>query len=258
MAFPLTVVVSVAGLFVGMLLVSRWGRRLAIARLGDGLAAGKMAGNAAEAAVFGLLGLLIAFTFSGAAARFDERRHLIATETNAIGTAYLRLDLLPADSQPEIRDLFRRYVEVRATVYRSATDDLQTSRRMAETDALQREIWGKALAAALRPDTPLQATLLMAPALNDMIDITTTRAAATAIHPPFAIYILLGCLCLVGAMLVGQGSASDTRPWFYPVIFAAILSATLYVIFDIEYPRLGFIRVDAADQILLDLRRSMQ
>jgi len=66
--------------------------------------------SAAEAAVFGLLGLLIAFTFSGAASRFEDRRHLITTEANAIGTAYLRIDLLPADTQPEIKDLLSSHI----------------------------------------------------------------------------------------------------------------------------------------------------
>jgi len=64
--------------------------------------------GAVEGSVFGLLGLLIAFTFSGAAFRFDARRQLAVEETNAIGTAYLRLDLLPADKQPALRDSFRR------------------------------------------------------------------------------------------------------------------------------------------------------
>src|SRR4249919_3373788 len=107
--------VSAGGLFFGMLICSEIGRRIGISRSTrepDGLPKGA---GAAEAAVFALLGLLIAFTFSGAASRFEDRRHLITAEANAIGTAYLRLDLLPADAQPEIRELFRRYIDVRST-----------------------------------------------------------------------------------------------------------------------------------------------
>jgi hypothetical protein len=69
----------------------------------EGLAKGA---GAAEAAVFGLLGLFMAFTFSGAASRFENRVHMITEEANAIGTAYLRLTLLPSDAQPEMRELF--------------------------------------------------------------------------------------------------------------------------------------------------------
>src|SRR4249919_3832924 len=83
-----------------MLVCGEIGRRIGARRLArdpEGLAKGA---GAAEAAVFGLLGLLIAFTFSGAASRFEERRHLVTREANAIGTAYLRIDLLPDDAQP--------------------------------------------------------------------------------------------------------------------------------------------------------------
>ncbi len=133
-----------AGLFAGMLLLSVIGRRIGVARFRRDPEAATTEGGAAEAAVFGLLGLLIAFTFSGAASRFEARRQLIGEEANAIGTAYLRVDLLPDDSQPELRDLFRRYVELRATVYQSALDQAETTARLSAGDALQREIWTKA------------------------------------------------------------------------------------------------------------------
>jgi hypothetical protein len=75
-----------------------------------------------EGAVFGLLALLVAFAFSGSAARFDTRRQLIVEETNAIGTAYLRLDLLPTAAQPSLRAHFRQYVAARLDVYRQLSD----------------------------------------------------------------------------------------------------------------------------------------
>ncbi len=148
MAIEVVVVLSVAALFAGMLLLSVIGRRIGVARFKRDPEAATTEGGAAEAAVFGLLGLLIAFTFSGAASRFETRRQLIGEEANAIGTAYLRVDLLPDDSQPELRDLFRRYVDLRATVYQSALDQAETIARLNAGDALQREIWTKALAAA--------------------------------------------------------------------------------------------------------------
>lgn len=250
---------SAACLFLGMLCLSEVGRRIGIARLArdsEGLMTGA---GAAEAGVFGLLGLLIAFTFSGAASRFEGRRHLIAVEANAIGTAYLRIDLLPGDAQPEMKELFRRYTDARSATYWHAADQIATAARLAEGAALQGDIWTKALTACQRPETPVQATMLLLPALNEMIDITTTRAIATQNHPPLVVFLLLGGLCLVGALLVGYGtSPNKNRSWFHPVIFAAVLSLTVYVILDLEFPRLGLIRVDAADQVLVDLRKSMR
>ena len=104
------------GLFLGMLLFLEVGRRIGLHHLAQEGQLARGIGTA-DGDVFGLLGLLIAFTFSGAASRFEDRRHLITEEANAIGTAYLRLDLLPATSQAELRTLFYEYTGLRATVY---------------------------------------------------------------------------------------------------------------------------------------------
>ena len=143
-----------AGLFGGMLILTELGRRIGAARLArdsEGLAKGV---GVVEGAVFGLLGLLLAFTFSGAAARFEARRHLVTEEANAIGTAYLRVDLLPADAQPEIRDLFRRYVDLRASAFANTRDFPATQRKLDDAVRLQGEIWTQSLAACRRPEGP--------------------------------------------------------------------------------------------------------
>jgi hypothetical protein len=247
------------GLFLSMLLLSELGRRIGIARLArdpDGLAKGI---GTAEGAVFALLGLLIAFTFSGAGSRFEARRSLVTEEANAISTAYLRLDLLPATAQPELRNLFRRYVDLRTTTYQQVSKDLVAAlAKLTETEALQGEIWTTALAAARQPEAPASAPMLLLPALNAMIDITTTRKAASQNHPPPVVFVLLIGLSLVGALLVGYDVAGNQgRTLLHTVAFAGIMSLSVYVILDLEYPRLGLIRVDAADQLLIDLRKSM-
>jgi len=258
MGFMMITSLAVATMFVGMVLFSELGRRAGIAHLartGGSLAQGA---GAAEAAVFGLLGLLLAFTFSGAASRFEDRRHLITTEANAIGTAYLRLDLLAADDQPQLRQLFRTYAEARASVYSDVDNPAATEATMATGTALQLQIWTQALNASQRPGAAPQAGMLLLPALNDMIDITTTRAAATQNHPPLIIFVLLGVLGFIGALLVGYStSLNKRRSWLHTLMFAAVLAITVYVIVDLEFPRLGLIRVSGADQMLLDVRASM-
>jgi len=250
---------SAVCLFICMLIAFEVGRRIGIARFtkdSEGLAKGA---GSAEAAVFALLGLLIAFTFSGAASRFEDRLHLITEEANSIGTAYLRLDLLPADTQPELKALFRQYVEVRATTYKNASDRTATNAKLDETSALQGEIWTKSLAATQRQDAPSQATMLLLPALNDMIDITTTRMMALHNHPPMVVFLLLGFLSLVSAMLVGYDTSTNKkRSWIHIIVFAGIMSLSVYVILDIEFPRFGLIQVAAADQVLIDLRQNMR
>lgn len=259
MSFEFTALLLIAALLLALLAASEIGRRLGLARLRhdpDGLPKGF---SASEGAVFALLGLLLAFTFSGAASRFEDRRHLVTMEANAIGTAYLRIDLLPEDARGDMQDRFRRYVDARLETYQDVTDRAATAASLAEDEVLQLEIWDGATAATLRPGVPSQAAMLLLPALNEMIDITTTRLTATRNHPPPVIFLLLVVLSLVSALLVGYGSSVNRgRTWLHTVAFAAILALTIYVIVDLEFPRLGLIRVDSADQVLVDLRASME
>jgi hypothetical protein len=100
--------------------------------------------------------------------------------------------------------------------------------------------------------------MLLLPALNAMIDITTTRTMATQMHPPIVVFVMLFGLALAASLLAGYGmTGSKLRCWFHMFCFALVMAFAVYVILDIEYPRLGLIRVDAFDQALVDLRESM-
>lgn len=214
--------------------------------------------GAMEGAIFALFGLLLAFTFSGAAGRFDERRDLIMQEANAIGTAYLRVDLLPEPAQPALRALFREYLEARLATYRRGADDATVAAEYQRSLSLQSEIWRLSTAAAQQSGMPAVMSLVM-PALNDMFDITTTRLAATRKHPPATIFGMLFGLGLMASLVAGYSLAgSRHRPWFHSWAFATVIAATVYVIMDIEYPRRGLIRVDAADQLLVDVLNGMK
>ncbi|EAT58958.1 bestrophin-like domain [Chlorobium ferrooxidans] len=256
--FTLIICLLFAGLFAGMLFSVELGRRIGlgtIRRNPDGLAKGI---GPVEGAVFGLLGLIIAFTFAGAESRFENRRHLITEEANAIGTAYLRIKLLPPDTQPEVRELFRRYLDTRVSAYRNVEDEATTKANLEKSTALQEEIWQKSITACERPDLPKHSGILVFTALNNMIDITNTRATATIDHPPFVILLLFFALSFISSLLVGYNmSVNNRRHWFHPVAFAAIVSLTVFVILDIEFPRRGLVRVDRADKPLLELRQSM-
>ena len=215
-------------------------------------------GGAVEAGVYGLLGLLIALTFAGGTSRFENRRHLITEEANAIGTAYLRIDLLPPAAQPGLRQLFRDYVDSRLETYRRLPDIRAAKAELPHSSKLQGDIWTRGVVACRESDSQ-SACMLFLPAINQMIDITTTRFAATQNHPPLVIYLLLAALSLVGALLAGYGmSESKDRSWLHMVVFATMLSAAVYVIVDLEFPRMGLIRVEAADQSLIELRASMR
>jgi len=257
MMFALWNLLAAVALVIVMLACQAYGRRLATAR---GVTAGgeKSSGGTAEAAVFTLLGLLLAFTFSGAASRFDDRRYLVVEETNAIGTAWLRIDLLPADRQADLRDLFRQYLDARIDTYRHVPDEAAVRADMARALALQDRIWQKAAEGADAAGTPQTYTVLL-PALNQMIDITTTRTAVTMFHPPPVIYGMVVVFACIGSIFSGWAmAASTTLSWVHRFAFPVVTAITLYVIVDIEYPRLGLIKVDHVDQLFVTLRQSMR
>ncbi len=250
------VVLFAGGLFLGLLLFQEAGRRLGVRRLAAEPEGARAGLGAVEGAVFALMGLLVAFSFSGAATRFDARRHLIVEEANAVGTAYLRLDLLPADAQPKMRDLFRRYMDERLDVYRNVPDIAAAKEALARSIALQGEIWNGAVDASRAEP---QARMLLMPALNAMFDIAAARTAAIQMHPPTVIFAMLGLVALACALLAGHSMAGlKKRSLLHSLGFAIILTLTVYVILDLEYPRVGLIRVDPMDKVLADVRQSMK
>lgn len=214
--------------------------------------------GAMEGTVFALLGLLLAFSLSGAASRLDTRRQLIVQEANDIGTAYLRIELLPPDQQPALRDLFREYLDVRLAIYENLNDAALREPTLARMAALQAEIWTVAVAASDASDQD-STRLLLLPAINEMIDITTTRLVALNTHLPTLIIQLLVVLSLLSAGAAGYSmSKRKARSWVHILGFAALVALSLYVVLDLENPRSGLIRLDAVDQVLYNLRDSIR
>jgi hypothetical protein len=214
--------------------------------------------GAVDAAVFGLLGLTLAFTFSGASDRLAVRRAQIVQEANAIGTAYLRVDLLPDSDQPPLRALFRQYLESRIEVYDKFLDRPASNAALDKSNRVQREIWSRSVAACQKAPGPATPTLVLA-ALNDMIDITTTRTMATMTHAPLIIFGLLVMLSFLGALLLGYTmSLQKRRNPLQMILFALAISSTVYVVLDLEFPRVGLINLSTTDKAMIELREMMK
>jgi hypothetical protein len=246
------------GIFLCILLFVEMGRRIATQRRAGETERERVVLNTIETAIYALLGLMVAFTFSGAASRFDARRTLTVQEANAIGTAYLRLDLLPPAVQLPLREKFRRYTAARIAVYQTLPDLEASNTQAARAVALQSEIWTDAIT-ALHAAQPASSLLLLS-ALNEMIDITSSRAVMLRTHTPPIILAGLVVLTLVCSLLIGSGLAA--RPTFggglHIIGFALVLTVTVYIIFDLDHPRVGLIRLDYTDQALLDVLAGMK
>ena len=245
------------GLFFALLLAQYAGRALGKWRLERSGEDATVGAGAVEGAAFALLGLLLAFTFSGADARLQHRRDLIIEQVNALGTAWMRLDLLPAADHPAIRSLFKRYVDDLQKAAANSGDPGAVAVIAADLQVLQNQIWRECVASVNRDGRPQVASLLLPP-LNDSFDLSTSRIAASRIHvQPAVIAFLLG-LSVVAGFLAGHAQASAKRPSLvYMLIFAALISATIYFIMDFEYPRRGLVTLKSADAFMNELRTSL-
>jgi hypothetical protein len=246
-------------LFGSMMILLEIGRRVGISHRSKESEGERASLSTIEGAMFALFGFILAFTFSGAASRFNEKRMLIAEEANTIETAYLRLHLVSEKERFELQKLFRRYIDSRLETYRNLPDMQAASTAIAESKKLQQEIWTRSVVATERPNSLRDAGKLLLPAVNNMIDITTTRTMALQTHPPGIIYALLYSLALICSLLAGyRMSVGQNRSWLHIMTFAVSTVIVIYVIIDIEYPRAGLIRLHAFDQALVDVRERMQ
>jgi hypothetical protein len=211
-----------------------------------------------DAAVFALLGLLLAFQFSAAAYRLDTRRQFSVQEVNAIDTAYARLDLLADEDQPALRDLFRQFVDARIRS-REALPDLKAAEaEYRKAQELQGKIWVLAVAGCKNKKVSPAAGEVLLPSINETRMLAKAEAAAFFTHSPLFVNVFTFVVALIAAMLAGAPARSTSkRPWLHVFLFAAAISITYYVILDIEYPRVGFIRIGITDQLMLEMRQSM-
>jgi hypothetical protein len=249
----LWILVLPAGLFCLLVAATVAGHRLAATRRRPGGAGDSVVVGAIDAAVLGLLGLLIAFWFSSAGTRLDMRRSLIVEEANAIGTAWLRLALLPEDVRPAERRLFRAYLDLRLEQAPAAAP--AAAQRLASRAAeIQAAIWQTAVDAAPRCESDQAAVLLLA-SLNEMFDAGARHQAAYGAHTPTLILVLVLVVGAFSGLLAGY-DMGDRGPfkWLHTLVFAAVVSLTIWVTYDLEMPRYGLIRVDDYDRLMRDLQ----
>lgn len=265
MTFLLFSAAVAAAFFVGSIFLLNLGRRLGARYLNKEGADGMAGLKAIEGAVFALMGLLLAFAISGALQRFDDRKQLILQEANAISSAYDRLDLLEKEARDKLKLTLKNYLQARIQLYRlplefSLRDGLAIYSREQQEKifGLRTEIWNEAVAACPQSKNATACTLLL-PALNSAFEIARMRSGANERHPPQIIFIMLFGLGLGASLLGGFGMASTKKQSrVHVIIFALALAFTLFIITDIEFPRLSLIHLDYFDHVLVDVYAQMR
>ena len=255
-SYTLMAIIVALGLFLAMLAFLEIGRRVGVRRLEvPGARAGV---GVVDGTVYALLALLIGFTFNGAAARFDSRRELLGQATNSAGTVWQRIDLLPPELQPPIRLALRNYLDALITAYTAPSDRDHPFAQAVPVTRAQDDLWTKAVAVCILPAGE-KARMLLLPGLNELFGTVEKERLARAVHPPWIVFAMLALAALAGALFVGYALANaNRRNWLYMVGVAATIASATYVIVELEYPRLGLIRIDSADRTLIQLRDSMR
>lgn len=209
--------------------------------------------GAINGTLLGLLGLLLAFTFSMSSSRFDNRRSIVIEEANDIGTAILRTDLYPDSIRQLLRNNFKEYVEARINHYEAGRDWNKTIYYYLKADSISKVLWNIVTNDAKVNNVFLR-TAQMVPALNAMIDITTSRRAAGESTVPDSIMYFLFILCFCSAFLLGYDNKSGKIDWILVCGLAIMLSITVYNIIDLDRTRSGFINMDVPNQKIVELR----
>jgi hypothetical protein len=229
------------------------GRRLGRARARAGEDASQRANSGLStltAALIGLVGLLLGFSFSMASSRYDQRQTAVVREANAIATTYLRADLLEPPVAARLRPLLKSYVEKRVALYDLGVIEGTGAavEAKARTEELRREIWTAMAAETHRKElSEVGAILVMTTAINEMVDTSGERDAATEDRVPDGVLLLLVVTTVASCLLVGLASGQDGEPRVVPwIVFALSLVLVVGTIVDLDRPTGGLSRVGQA------------
>lgn len=193
-----------------------------------------------QAAALTLLGLIIGFSFSMATSRYDQRKNYEEAEANAIGTEYLRADLLPTTDAAKARTLLRDYLDQRIAYY--VTRDEQAVRRIDERTAqLQSQLWSAVLPAASSQPSPI--TALAVAGMNDVLNSQGYTQSAWLYRLPTAAWCLMVLIALGCNAMVGYGAHGRPRGDRLLLILPILLAIAFALIADIDAPRHGLIHV---------------
>ena len=200
-----------------------------------------------------LLGLIVGFTFSMAVNRYEQRKNYEEGEANAIGTEWVRADMLPADDAAKVRSQLRNYLDQRILFY-VTPDEAKLEEINARTARLQADLWSSVQAPATAHPTPVVA--LAVAGMNDVLNAQGYTQAAFWNRIPLAAWGLMVGIAICCNVLFGFGSHSKKRGAKRLLILPLIVSIAFMLIADIDTPRHGLIEVKP--QNLLGLAESLR
>jgi ABC-type multidrug transport system fused ATPase/permease subunit len=248
-------VLIVLGLFIFMLLAMEIGFRSG-RRKQASVAEAITQANAVLVSMLGLLALLLAFTFSAALQRYEDRSQTVVAEANAIGTTYLRARLLPEGVRDEVQALLRQYLDVRIQEGRvDATDPDSYESLLHQAKLMEAQLWDHAVRAA-ELDKSVVTSGLFIQSLNELIDASTTRNAALNRQvPEIVLYLMIATIVLTTATLGYASGIAGHRVTLAAFILLILIALVVYLIIDLDRPRRGVIQV--SHESMLSLKQTI-
>jgi hypothetical protein len=231
----LTLVIS-----FGLMTVAAWLGGAIAGRRGPMTSEAREDFNVVQASTLTLLGLIIGFTFSMALNRYDQRKNYEEEEANAIGTAYLRVDLLDGGTAARARAMLKGYAEERIRFYASP-DAEGGNRSNAAAAKLQADLWSAVSAAAKAQPNPL--TQLAVASINDVVNSQGYTQAAWWNRIPRGAWALMGVLAVCANFMVGFGAKTVRPPYRLLLVLPLVVAVSFFLIADIDAPRRGVIHV---------------
>jgi hypothetical protein len=195
---------------------------------------------ALQAAVLGLSGLLLAFSFSLAEARFEERRHLAVREANALGSFYLRVGYLQPPLRRDLRTLLGEYVQLRLDAPKAFRTPEGASRALERNTRIQLELWH--LLESHAQELPPTVLLLLTNSLNEAIDTSSERIGLVETRLPWLVVVLLFTAVIASGFLVGYQPGLERRRFLQWVVFVVVMGMVMFTLLDLDRPLEGIIR----------------
>lgn len=208
-----------------------------------------------QTGLMGLLGVMLAFSFSMSSQRFEQRRQLVIQESMNIGTSYFRAGLLPDSSRDKIRTLLRGYLDYRINYYSRGNSSEEMQKIQTESENLQVAIWAET--ASLGRNAPSLNTNLNILALNATIDISGNISSSFQSRVPRFIMILLSFIAFCTVLTIGfSDGLSLDRNFPFVIILNVVLCTILLLIVDLDTPTTGFLQSDTYS--LVQLKEEIQ
>ena len=208
--------------------------------------------GAIQASVLGLLALLLGFTFSMSMQRYDNRSQALISEANAIGTAMLRVELLPEEYQSRASHMLQRYVDLRIALGKiDLTRREDRKKYNTQISELQNKTWSLAVKAAREDPRPVTTGAFIT-SLNEMIDSQGKRSALIQMHVPEIVLLLLFLVFIASGGILGYSSGLSGKRVVAPTIMVSFLIALIvFIIIDLDRPKRGLIQVDQSSMMIL-------